>query len=414
VAEALFTHVFAVHGRPESIKSDEGREFVNTGLQRLYKHWQIKPITTGGWRPWSNPVERYHRYLNTSMTILSTKFGEDWTSYLQAVVFSYNSSVCESTGYSPHYLVFGREPTLLEDIALEHAHDNNEPEEDIADIIKRLATAYKYVRKQQRRAAEINRQRIMKQREGRKCASFEIDDSVMYWEPVQAKKLEGDDEFQKEAPNKWKDRWTGPHTIVSVKKGKYDNRYTIMHSKRRRLIENVKPDKLSPYNPWSVALPSTSPELDSQNKPFKIGTWCGEGNFFIVPLQPPWPFGVAKVIKANDDGTIIYQWYNSKGHQANAPYLPLWWDGKDGYNALKPKKSSHVPYTGVDMDKEWGMEVTQSLIAIHGFQLTKAGRLPKAILDECRTNADIGWPRHSKQNKRKRNEEDEKHNDSEE
>ena len=46
VAEALVTHVFAVHGRPESIRSDEGKEFVNHGLQRLYKNWNIQPITT--------------------------------------------------------------------------------------------------------------------------------------------------------------------------------------------------------------------------------------------------------------------------------------------------------------------------------------------------------------------------------
>jgi hypothetical protein len=392
VAEALFTHVFAVHGRPESIKSDDGREFVNAGLKRLYRHWNIKPITTGGWRPWSNPVERYHRYLNASMTILSTKYGEDWTSYLQAVVFSYNSSACESTGYSPYYLMHGKEPTLLEDIALQHAHDEEDTEEDIAQIVQRMTEAYKHVRKQQKRMAELNRQRIIKQREGKKKVTYAVNDAVMYWEPVQSKKFD-----EKQAPNKWKDKWTGPHIIVSVKKGKYDNRYTIMHAKRRKQLQNVKPDKLSPYSPWSAALPSTSPELDSQNKPFKVGTWCAEGNLFIVPLQPPWPFGVGKVLRANDDGTILFQWYRTTGHQATAPYSPMWWDGKKGYHAKEAKKSGHEPYTGVEMDEAWNMEITQGLIAIHSFKLTPAGRLPKPVQDECRTNADIWWPKRQSQ-----------------
>jgi hypothetical protein len=81
----------------------------------------------------------------------------------------------------------------------------------------------------------------------------------------------------------------------------------------------------------------------------------------------------------------------------------MWWDGKDGYNASKQKRKTDVPYTGIDMDKEWGMEITQSLIAIHGFGLTKTGRLPKALQYECRANSDIWWPAPRKQStKRKR------------
>jgi hypothetical protein len=48
--------------------------------------------------------------------------------------------------------------------------------------------------------AEINRQRIIRQREGRKTATYEMEDSVMYWEPVQAKKLDGEDEFPEGSP----------------------------------------------------------------------------------------------------------------------------------------------------------------------------------------------------------------------
>ena len=254
VAEALFTHVFAVHGRPESIRSDEGKEFVNHGLQRLYKHWNIQPITTGGWRPWSNPVERYHRYLNAGMTMLSSKFGEDWTAYLQAVVFNYNASACESTGYSPHYLMRGKEPTLLEDIAMDHVHDE-EQEEDINNITERLAEAYKHVRKQQKRMAELNRERLRQKTEHIKKVKYEKDDAVMYWEPAQTKKLAaidtdaGDFAIAREAPNKWKEKWTGPHIITKLTEGKYDKRHTNFHVKRRKHIENVKADKLTLYQP---------------------------------------------------------------------------------------------------------------------------------------------------------------------
>jgi hypothetical protein len=153
VAEALFTHAFAVHGRPLSIRSDEGKEFVNAGLLALYRRWDIEPITTGGWRAWANPIERYHRYLNAGMSLLSTKFGEDWPSYLPAVVFSYNASVSRSTGYSPYFLFYGREPTFLEEIAMPHPHVDAAPDNDIASIQARMSRAYAYAITQQERVA---------------------------------------------------------------------------------------------------------------------------------------------------------------------------------------------------------------------------------------------------------------------
>jgi hypothetical protein len=92
---------------------DEGTEFVNAGLKYLYKRWNIKPISTGGYQPQAVPVERFHRFTNHAMTMLAAQFGEDWTGYLPAVTLAYNSSVTESTGYLPFALMYGREPQLM-------------------------------------------------------------------------------------------------------------------------------------------------------------------------------------------------------------------------------------------------------------------------------------------------------------
>jgi transposase InsO family protein len=55
VAEALFTHVFVTHGIPKTVHSDEGKEFVNAALLRLYQQWGIQPVLTGGYRPLGQP-----------------------------------------------------------------------------------------------------------------------------------------------------------------------------------------------------------------------------------------------------------------------------------------------------------------------------------------------------------------------
>jgi hypothetical protein len=68
------------------------------------------------------------------MSLLSTKVGVDWPSYLQAIVFSYNASISKSTGFSPYFLFYGCEPTILEEVAIAYPHTDANPSDDIADI----------------------------------------------------------------------------------------------------------------------------------------------------------------------------------------------------------------------------------------------------------------------------------------
>jgi len=78
----------------------------------MCKRWSIRQIKTTGWQPQANPVERVHRWLNSSMTTLSSAFGNDWDTCVDAVIFSFNTSYHEATGFSPYNLVYGRQPML--------------------------------------------------------------------------------------------------------------------------------------------------------------------------------------------------------------------------------------------------------------------------------------------------------------
>ena len=86
--------------------------------------WSIKAIHTTGWQPQANPVERVHRWLNSGMTTLHRRFGTEWDTYVDAVVFAFNTSYHEATGYSPFQLIYGREPRLPEDVM--YGVSNNE------------------------------------------------------------------------------------------------------------------------------------------------------------------------------------------------------------------------------------------------------------------------------------------------
>ena len=388
VADALFVHAFGVHGLPATVRSDEGKEFVNAALTSLYRRWGIEPITTGGYRPWANPVERYHRYLNSSMTVLSTTFGEDWTRYLQAAVFSYNSSVCRSTGYSPYYLFHGRECTLLEAVTIAPPFGARQEPHDICKITKELEGAYRLVATQQARVAKLNRERLAK---GVRSVTYKMDDHVLHWEPDQSKYLgakSADAESRKHAPRAWKYRWTGPHRVVNVSQGSYNQRYTILHT-RRGEIENVKADKLYPYTPWSEALPSTSPKIDALGeRRCRIGTRCKNGSLFITPLDHPWAFGVGKMLLTNANGTVHFHWYEAPSpDRPGGPYLPCWWDGAAHYRSPKPSDPSHVPFTG----RHTEAALMQADLAFHGIALDAEGHLPKAVLTDCSGHGDIWW-----------------------
>jgi hypothetical protein len=75
-------------------------------------------IETTGEQPQANPVERSHRYLNTSMTALHGSFGLDWDQYVDAAAFTYLVSYSEATGYSPFFLTYGHEALKPQEIFL--------------------------------------------------------------------------------------------------------------------------------------------------------------------------------------------------------------------------------------------------------------------------------------------------------
>jgi len=246
IGQALFRHVFTQFGKPRKVLSDKGTEFVNRALENVIRKWNIENINTGGYQPQANPVERYHRFLNESMTMLCTVHGSNWPEYLPAAVFAYNSSTCESTGFTPFELVFcAKEPTLLHELDLTDLRKElgvENTEEDTAETQafwqearNRLHASYIEVRNQQEKMATKNKE-ALSDRQGSKQSRtmrYEVGDQVMYWEPQQQvamqteKQLEIEGEERTTRPSKWTCKWTGPHTIKAKREHTTGYRYTF-------------------------------------------------------------------------------------------------------------------------------------------------------------------------------------------
>jgi transposase InsO family protein len=73
---------------------------------------KVNHVFTSPYHPASDGlVERFHGTLKDNLSMYLNERLSDWEVYLPAVCFAYNSTVAlDSTGFSPFYLMYGREP----------------------------------------------------------------------------------------------------------------------------------------------------------------------------------------------------------------------------------------------------------------------------------------------------------------
>lgn len=108
IADALARHVITLYGSPRIILSDKAPALIGKVMQQLEKIFKIKQVTTSGYHPQSNGgLERSHLVLIEYIRQYIEKF-EDWDKVLPFATFSYNTSVHESTNFTPFELIFGK------------------------------------------------------------------------------------------------------------------------------------------------------------------------------------------------------------------------------------------------------------------------------------------------------------------
>ncbi|KZR97474.1 Uncharacterized protein APZ42_007630, partial [Daphnia magna] len=111
VAEFFVNQIFLRHGAPEQIITDRGKCFVAELTQAVVKKLHTNHKTTSSYHPQANgAVERMNHTLAAMLSMYVSTDQRDWDETLQYVCFAYNTARQESTGYSPFFLLYGREP----------------------------------------------------------------------------------------------------------------------------------------------------------------------------------------------------------------------------------------------------------------------------------------------------------------
>ncbi|VDK65020.1 unnamed protein product, partial [Cylicostephanus goldi] len=118
VARVFFERWVAEGGRqPKCILSDQGGEFENKLMEELRKLMGCEQVFTKGYNPRENGItERFNQTI-IAMLRKKAQVAVEWDKILPACVFAYNTTVHESTGESPFFLLHGFDAHVPWDVA---------------------------------------------------------------------------------------------------------------------------------------------------------------------------------------------------------------------------------------------------------------------------------------------------------
>ena len=112
VAEALFKHWIKWFGAPKILHSDRGKEFVNDELLKLCELHGTKVTNTAARTPNANGLcEKQHWWVDKMMEKISLVNPDFSAEILLGWCIHAANTLDMKNGYSPHILVFGKNPT---------------------------------------------------------------------------------------------------------------------------------------------------------------------------------------------------------------------------------------------------------------------------------------------------------------
>ena len=117
-AKTLWDKFIVHHGLPEKILTDQGQNFESQLVADLCELMGMWKIQTSPYHPQTNG--QCERFNSTLINMLGTlpKEKSEWKNHIGTLVHVYNCTQNSATGFSPYYLMYGRQPHLLVDVTL--------------------------------------------------------------------------------------------------------------------------------------------------------------------------------------------------------------------------------------------------------------------------------------------------------
>jgi len=247
IAREFVVRIITQLGVPRKLLTDRGANFTSALLKETCRLLKIQKLQTSSYNPQANGIcERMHKLLIDMISHFVRKDARNWDEYVPYAIMAYRAMPHCSTGYSPYYLVFGREMRLpIEDdwrpLVNSHIIKENEYEEHVKQLVERLREANK-VAGQQSRTSHNNAKRYYDRQT--KLQSFKKGDFVYVRDPT----------YKRGKAKKFSHRYKGPYAIeekissLIYKIRLDDGTFTIVHINRLKEAYGLKQGDIEAKN----------------------------------------------------------------------------------------------------------------------------------------------------------------------
>ena len=121
VVAAYMNHIYCVCGPSKTILSDNGSEFKNNMWKEVFERFKTEHRYTPIYSPQCNGrIEGFHRFLKACVG-KQIQQGLEWDDLVWKATAAYNFFPTESSGFSPFFLMFGREANAKHMILAENS-----------------------------------------------------------------------------------------------------------------------------------------------------------------------------------------------------------------------------------------------------------------------------------------------------
>ena len=217
VQRALIDRVFMVHGSIKRLISDNGQEFKGKLSEVINYLVNNKSTTITPYNPQSNSrVEQANSTIKSMLHMYIQENQKDWDLWLPVIAHAYRTTVSVATGFSPFFLVFGREAVQPTEAWIQDFANSNKV--NIYGYANQLTQIMLYswdkagasIQKSQ----ELKDHRVPDARE-RTFKPYSVGE-FFYMKSLPKRYLNIKGKKKEKLSLKLQERWTGPHVVLHV------------------------------------------------------------------------------------------------------------------------------------------------------------------------------------------------------
>ncbi|GBN14123.1 Transposon Ty3-I Gag-Pol polyprotein [Araneus ventricosus] len=182
VAKFIVEEIILKHGSPKEMISDRGCIFLSNLVKTINELCQTSHLLTTAYHPQTNGLtERFNKTLADMLSMYTDVEQKNWDTVLPFVTFTYNSAKQNSTGFSPFFLICGRNITTPLDVILPHNNDQDHDDSYVQQLITRSEEARQLAKIHIKDAQASDKRRYDARH---RSVSYEIGDLVWVYTPI--------------------------------------------------------------------------------------------------------------------------------------------------------------------------------------------------------------------------------------